>query len=67
MTKVLNNPVKCAKGGYESDQLIVCSVNFSLGIKEDNENLMNHMQKYPICGYESKDISKENEKKQSCF
>lgn len=61
MTKVLNKPVKCAKCGHESDQLIVCSVNFLLGSKEDNEKLMNHMQKCPKCGYEAKDISKENE------
>ena len=38
-------------------QLIIYSVNFSLGAKEDNEKLINKTQKCPNCGYEAKDIS----------
>ena len=58
MTKVTKNIVKCAVCGTESEQLNVYSVNYSLGSKEDNDNLMNSKQKCPKCGYESKDISK---------
>ena len=57
MTKVRKQLVKCAKCGKESEQLIIYSVNFSLGKKADNEKLMNKTQKCPNCGYEAKDIS----------
>ena len=59
MTKVATKIVKCANCGKESEQLLVFSVNFSLGSKEDNEKLMKHMQKCPECGYEAVDISKK--------
>ena len=60
MTKVSKNSVKCAACGYESEQLIVYSVNVLLGTKEDNAKLMNNKQKCPKCGYESIDISKRD-------
>ncbi len=60
MTKVAEKIVKCIKCGEESKQLIVYSVNFSLGSKEDNEELMRHVQKCPKCGYEAVDISIED-------
>ncbi len=59
MTKIRKESVKCANCGKESEQLLVFSVNFLLGSKEDNEKLMNHMQKCPECGYEAVDISKK--------
>ena len=37
MTKVGKKKVKCVECGAESEQLIVYSVNFSLGKKEHNE------------------------------
>lgn len=58
MTKVGKINVKCANCGEESEQFVVFSVNFLLGSKEDNEELMKHMQKCPNCGYEAVDISK---------
>lgn len=51
MTKVAKIPVKCAKCGTESYQLIVQSVNFMLGPKEDNERLMKHQRVCPKCNY----------------
>ena len=57
MRKVGKQSVKCAKCGRESEQLIIYSVNFSLGKKEDNEKLINKNKKCPNCGYEAKDIS----------
>ena len=57
MTKVANILVKCAKCGAESKQLIVHSVNFMLGTKEDNERLMKHQQVCPKCNYTNFDIS----------
>lgn len=60
MTKVVKKTVKCIKCGNESEQLIVYSVNFALGSKEDNERLMRNVQKCPNCGYEAIDISKDN-------
>lgn len=61
MTKVAEKTVKCIKCGAESEQLVVYSVNFNLGSKEENEKLMKHTQKCPKCGYEAVDISKEND------
>ena len=61
MTKVSNVIVKCANCGKESEQLVVYSVNFSLGSKEDNEKLMQHKQKCPNFGYEAEDISQNKE------
>ena len=60
MTKVSKQKVKCCKCGFESEQLIVYSVNFSLGTKEDNKKLINHKQKCPKCNYEAFDISKDD-------
>ncbi len=57
MTKVVMKKVKCVKCGTESDQMIVYSVNFSLGNKEDNEKLMEHKQVCPNCNYSAPDIS----------
>ncbi|MBO4245737.1 MAG: hypothetical protein J5892_03240 [Bacilli bacterium] len=59
MSKVVRKQVKCIKCGEESEQLIVYSVNYLLGTKEDNDRLMQHKQKCPKCGYEAPDISKE--------
>lgn len=58
MTKVWKKYVKCVKCGTESEQIIVYSVNFSFGTKEDNEKLIQYKQKCPYCGYESYNISK---------
>ena len=63
MTKVIQKKVKCIKCGEESEQLIVFSVNFSLGSKEENEKLLTHKQKCPKCGYEAIDISKEEKQR----
>lgn len=62
MTKVLKQTVKCAKCGKESSQLLVFSVNYSLGTKESNDQLLTHLQKCPHCGYEAIDISKDNKR-----
>ncbi len=64
MTKVGKEKVKCIKCGAESEQLIVYSVNFSLGTKEHNEALMKNQQKCPNCGYEAMDISKDLSKEE---
>lgn len=63
MTKVVKVKVKCIKCGETSDQIIVQSVNFNLGKKEDNEKLLNHQQVCPNCGYTAFDISYDIEKK----
>lgn len=57
MTKVTKKMVKCANCGAESEQVIVYSVNFSLGKKEDNEKLMQQQQTCPNCNYIASDIS----------
>lgn len=57
MTKINKKIVKCVECGTESEQLVVYSVNFSLGTKESNEKLISHKQKCPNCGYEAIDIS----------
>jgi len=57
MTKVTKMKVKCAKCGTESEQLIIHSINFTLGTKEDNERLMKHQQVCPKCNYTNFDIS----------
>lgn len=57
MTKVLKQKIKCAKCGIESEQLVVYSINFSLGSKEDNKKLMEHKQVCPNCNYSAKNIS----------
>lgn len=59
MTKIAKRIVKCIKCGEESEQLIVYSVNFSFGSEEENEKLVNHIQKCPKCGYQAPDISKK--------
>ena len=58
MTKVSKRIIKCIKCGKESEQLLVFSVNYSLGNKESNDRLIKHQQKCPYCGYEYMDISK---------
>ena len=63
MTKVGKKIVKCANCGKESEQLLVYSVNFMLGSKEDNAKLIENKQKCPNCGYEAVDISKKEETK----
>ncbi len=67
MTKVAKKQVKCARCGAESEQLIVCSVNFLLGTKEQNEALMKSQQRCPKCGYEAPDISVIEEDTQENF
>jgi len=57
MTKVMKQMVTCSKCNKESEQVVVYSVNFSLGKKEDNIKLMNAQQKCPYCNYEDHDIS----------
>lgn len=59
MTKIGKKYVKCIKCGTESEQIIIYSVNFSLGTKENNEKLIQHKQKCPHCGYEAYNISKD--------
>ena len=61
MTKVVERMVTCIKCNKDSEQLIVFSVNFSLGTKEDNEKLMARKQVCPHCNYEAHNISKEEE------
>ncbi len=57
MTKVSKKIVKCVKCETESEQLIVHSVNFMLGVKKDNEKLIRHQQVCPKCNYTNFDIS----------
>ena len=58
MTKIGKKKVKCARCGVESEQIIVYSVNFSLGSKSENEKLVQHKQLCPNCNYTAVDISK---------
>lgn len=60
MTDISKETVKCDKCGKESQQLVVYSVNYSLGDKESNDKLMNHNQKCPHCGYEAGRIDLSN-------
>lgn len=60
MTKVGRKMVKCSKCGKESEQLLVFSVNYLLGDRESNDNLINHKQKCPYCGYENINIEKND-------
>lgn len=62
MTDISRETVKCAKCGKESQQMIVFSVNYLLGTKEDNDKLLHHKQKCPYCEYEAIDISVLNNK-----
>ena len=57
MTKVGLRMVKCAKCGKESKQKIVYSVNFMLGDKTSNKELLNKKQICPNCNYIANDIS----------
>lgn len=61
MTKILKKQVKCANCGVESEQIVVYSVNFSLGTVEDNEKLMQHKQVCPNCNYTAPNISIKSE------
>lgn len=56
MTKVEMKTVKCSKCGEKSQQMVVHSVNYSLGDKESNDKLRDHLQKCPNCGYEAPQI-----------
>lgn len=62
MSDISREVVKCAKCGKESPQMIVYSVNYSLGNKESNDKLIEHKQKCPYCEYETIDISVLNDK-----
>lgn len=62
MSDISREVVKCAKCGKESPQMIVYSVNYSLGDKESNDKLIEHKQKCPYCEYEAIDISVLNDK-----
>lgn len=62
MSDISREVVKCAKCGKESPQMIVYSVNYSLGDKESNDKLIEHKQKCPYCEYETIDISVLNDK-----
>lgn len=57
MTKIIKEKIKCCKCGYESEQLIVCSINYDIGLEEDNNILSSKKQKCPNCGYEAHNIS----------
>jgi ribosomal protein S27AE len=59
MTKVVRKTIQCVKCGKESEQMAIYSVNFALGDKADNENLMKHQQVCPHCGYTAKTIDIE--------
>ncbi|MDD2391936.1 MAG: hypothetical protein PHU94_03270 [Bacilli bacterium] len=48
--------IKCEK---ESEQMIVYSINFSVGKKEDNEKLMQHQQVCPHCNHTTQMIYAE--------
>lgn len=56
MTKVVEKQVKCINCGHTSEQMIVYSVNFSLGSEESNKALMEHKQECPNCGYKASSI-----------
>lgn len=62
MSDISREVVKCAKCGKESPQMIVYSVNYSLGNKESNDKLIEHKQKCHYCEYETIDISVLNDK-----
>ena len=62
MSDISREVVKCAKCGKESPQMIVYSVNYSLGDKESNDKLIEHKQKCPYCEYEAINISVLNDK-----
>ena len=62
MSDISREVVKCAKCGKESPQMIVYSVNYSLGDKESNDKLIEHKRKCPYCEYEAIDISVLNDK-----
>lgn len=62
MSDISREKVKCAKCGKESQQLVVYSVNYSLGDKETNDKLVSHKQKCPYCGYEAISIDSLSDK-----
>ena len=62
MSDISRETVKCAKCGKESQQLVVYSVNYSLGDKETNDKLVSHKQKCPYCGYEAISIDSLSDK-----
>ena len=57
MTKVLKKKVVCANCGEESEQLVVYSVNYSLGDIENNKKLIKHQQVCPKCSYSAPNIA----------
>jgi len=56
MTKVITKKIKCANCGTESEQMIVYSINYSLGNQEDNARLREHKQVCPNCNYTAPNI-----------
>lgn len=56
MTKIKLKKVVCKKCKKESEQPIIYSVNFLLGSKKSNENLLIHQQFCPHCGYTARRI-----------
>ena len=56
MTKIKLKKVVCKKCKKESEQPIIYSVNFLLGSKKSNENLLNNKQVCPHCGYTARCI-----------
>ena len=62
MSDISREIVKCAKCGKESSQMVVYSVNYSLGDKESNDKLINYKQKCPYCNYEAISIDVLNNK-----
>ena len=62
MNGISRETVKCAKCAKESQQLVIYSVNYSLGDNENNDKLVSHKQKCPYCGYEAISIDSLSDK-----
>ncbi len=61
MTKIGKEIIICSNCNQTSEQLIVYSINYALGQKEDNDRLVTHLQKCPHCGYENQDIRQKKD------
>lgn len=57
MTKVIKKEVMCYQCKRLSEQLFVCSINFNIGKKEDNDKLVNHQQVCQHCQYTAHHIA----------
>ena len=57
MTKITMKDTRCIRCGEESQQMIIHSINFTLGDPESNDRLVSSRQKCPHCGYEANNIS----------